>query len=37
MSRKYSLVLIIEIDLSKGLKIISSWNSYKKWQERLRQ
>lgn len=37
MSRKYSLVLIIEIELSKGLKVISAWNSYKKWQDKLKQ
>jgi hypothetical protein len=37
MSRKYSLVLIVEIILSKGLKIISAWNSYRKWQKKLKQ
>ncbi len=37
MSRKYSLVLIIEINLSKDLKVISAWNSYKKWQDKLKQ
>lgn len=37
MSRKYSLVLIIEVDLSKGLKVISAWNSNRKWQDKLKQ
>jgi len=37
MSKKYSLVLIIEIILSKDLKIISAWNSDKKWQNKLKQ
>lgn len=37
MSRKYSLVLIIEIEVSKGLKIISVWNSDRKWQDKLKQ
>ncbi len=37
MSRKYSLVLIIEIVVSKDLKVISAWNSDRKWQERLKQ
>jgi len=37
MSRKYSLVLIIEIILSKDLKIISAWNSDRKWQNKLKQ
>ena len=37
MSRKYSLVLIIEIEVSKGLKIISAWNTNRKWQDRLKQ
>jgi len=37
MSRKYSLVLIVEIDISKGLKVISAWNTYRKWQDQLRQ
>ena len=36
MSRKYSLVLIIEIIPSKDLKIISAWNSNRKWQEKLK-
>jgi hypothetical protein len=37
MSRKYSLVLIIEINISKDLKIISAWNTYRKWQDKLKQ
>jgi hypothetical protein len=37
MSGKYSLVTIIEIFLSKGLKVISAWNSDKKWQKKLKQ
>ena len=37
MSRKYSLVLIIEIDISKGLKVISAWNTDRKWQDKLKQ
>ena len=37
MSGKYSLVLIIEIEISKGLKVISAWNSDKKWQDKLKQ
>jgi len=37
MSRKYSLVLIIEIELSKGLKVISAWNADRKWQDQLKQ
>ncbi len=37
MSRKYSLVLIIEVYSSKGLKVISAWNSDKKWQDKLKQ
>ena len=37
MSGKYSLVLIIEISISKDLKVISAWNSNKKWQKQLRQ
>lgn len=36
MSNKYSLVLIIEVNLSKDLKVISAWNSYKKWQNKLK-
>jgi hypothetical protein len=37
MSRKYSLVLIIEVILSKDLKVISAWNSDRKWQKKLKQ
>lgn len=38
MSTKYSLVVIIEINLtSKDLKVISAWNSDRKWQSKLRQ
>ena len=37
MSGKYSLVVIIEIEVSKGLKVISAWNSNKKWQKQLKQ
>jgi len=36
MSRKYSLVVIVEI-ISKDLKIISAWNSNRKWQKKLKQ
>ena len=31
MSNKYSLVLIVEIKISKGLKVISAWNNNRKW------
>lgn len=37
MSRKYSLVLIIEVLISKGLKVISAWNTSRKWQDKLKQ
>lgn len=37
MSRKYSLVVIIEIISSKDLKVISAWNSDRKWQDKLKQ
>jgi len=37
MSRKYSLILIIEINSSKDLKVISAWNSDRKWQKQLKQ
>jgi hypothetical protein len=37
MSRKYSLILIVEVYISKGLKVISAWNSNRKWQNKLRQ
>ncbi len=36
MSKKYSLVLIIEINISKSLKIISAWNTNRKWQDKLK-
>jgi len=36
MSGKYFLVLIVEISLSKGLKIVSAWNSDRKWQRQLK-
>lgn len=36
MSRKYSLVLIIEINSSKHLRIISAWNTSRRWQRKLR-
>lgn len=36
MSRKYSLVLIVEINPSKHLKVISAWNTNKKWQDKLK-
>ena len=37
MSRKYSLVLIIEVDKSKDLKVMSAWNTDRKWQDKLKQ
>ena len=37
MSGKYSLVLVVEIELSKDLKVISAWNNNRKWQRKLRQ
>lgn len=37
MSRKYWLVLIIEFISGKKFKVISAWNSDRKWQSRLRQ
>jgi hypothetical protein len=38
LSRKYSLVIIIEISITpKILKVISAWNSNKKWQKQLKQ
>ena len=37
MSRKYSLILIVEIYFSKDLKVISAWNSNRKWQKKLKQ
>ena len=36
MSRKYSLVLIIEIETTKVLKVISAWNTDRKWQDKLK-
>jgi len=36
MSNKYSLILIIEIIISKDLKVISAWNSNRKWQNKLK-
>jgi hypothetical protein len=36
MSRKYSLILIIEVNTSKGLKVISAWNTDRKWQDKLK-
>jgi hypothetical protein len=35
MSSKYSLVLIVEIN-SQSLKVISAWNTHRKWQNQLR-
>ena len=37
MSNKYFLVLIIEINDSKDLKVISAWNTNRKWQDKLKQ
>ncbi|MDP2672855.1 MAG: hypothetical protein Q8O84_03530 [Nanoarchaeota archaeon] len=37
MSGKYSLILIIEARISKGLKVISAWNTNRKWQDKLKQ
>src|SRR3989338_2753216 len=38
MSRKYSLILIIEIlDTTKVLKVVSAWNTDRKWQDKLKQ
>lgn len=36
MSTKYSLVLIIDKGFSKGLKVISTWNTNRKWQNKLK-
>jgi hypothetical protein len=36
MSSKYSLVLIVEVMTTKVLKVISAWNSNKKWQKQLK-
>jgi|SRR3989338_3563247 len=35
MSRKYLLAIIIEA-LPKGLKVISAWNTNRKWQDQLK-
>ena len=38
ISRKYSLILIIEIlDTTKVLKVVSAWNTDRKWQDKLKQ
>lgn len=37
MSRRYSLVIIIEISSAKVLKVISAWNTNEKWQDKLKQ
>jgi len=37
MSGKYFLIIIVEITLSKDLKVISAWNSNRKWQKQLQQ
>jgi len=37
LSSKYSLILIIETDFSKDLKVISAWNNNRKWQKKLKQ
>lgn len=37
MSGKYSLVSIVEIDTAKVLKVISAWNTDRKWQDKLKQ
>lgn len=37
MSSKYSLVLIVEIETTKVLKVISAWNTDRKWQDKLKQ
>ncbi|MEK6918169.1 MAG: hypothetical protein AABW51_04435 [Nanoarchaeota archaeon] len=36
MSSNYSLVVIIEILIPKGLKVISAWNTNRKWQNKLK-
>ena len=36
MSRKYSLITIIEIKFTKGLKVISAWNTNRRWQDQLK-
>ncbi len=35
MSNRYSLIVIIEI-VSKSLKVISAWNTHRKWQNKLK-
>lgn len=35
MSRRYSLVIIVEIHLPKSLKVVSCWNTDRKWQGKL--
>ncbi|MEK6891457.1 MAG: hypothetical protein AABX03_04960 [Nanoarchaeota archaeon] len=37
MSRKYSLVLIVEIDATNVLKVISAWNTDRRWQSKLKE
>lgn len=38
MSRKYCLVLIVEINkTTKVLKVISAWNTDRKWQDKLKE
>ena len=36
LSRRYSLILIVEIDITKVLKVISAWNTDRKWQDKLK-
>ncbi len=36
MSSKYSLVLIVEIKETKELKVVSAWNTNRKWQDKLK-
>ena len=36
LSRRYSLILIVEIDTTKVLKVISAWNTDRKWQDKLK-
>lgn len=36
MSNRYDLVVIIEVLDSKGLKIISAWNTCRRWQKQLK-
>ena len=37
MSNRYYLIVIISILSSKSLKVISAWNSNRKWQDKLKQ